>query len=135
MSRKRSKKSVSLDLRLHPLIASCFDVEREIFSVVAENGNNGNGGFIPVGVTSMEAKVHDPVNRPSHYKNVPPAYEAVKVIRAWRLGFELGNALKYIARHTLKGGVEDLEKAAWYLNDYIRQLKGQPTTSDPSKGE
>lgn len=58
------------------------------------------------------------VDHPQHYR--PGPYEAINVIEAWKLGFNLGNAVKYIARHDLKGSaVEDLKKARWYLDREI----------------
>lgn len=55
------------------------------------------------------------INHPSHYGG-DTVYEAIKVIEAWRLGFNLGNTVKYIARAEHKGAtLEDLKKAAWYL--------------------
>ena len=49
------------------------------------------------------------------------------------MDFNLGNVLKYIWRHgkkrsetnpdELSNAIEDLEKAAWYLNDEIEMLK------------
>jgi hypothetical protein len=71
----------------------------------------------------------DPVNRPKHYADqADPAYEPIKVIEAWNLGFCLGNTVKYIARHGRKvsnraGEIEDLEKARWYLDRRIAQLQ------------
>ena len=60
------------------------------------------------------------VNHPAHYGGATNPYEAIKVIEAWGLGFSLGNAVKYIARAGKKGdAIEDLEKAAWYLNREI----------------
>jgi hypothetical protein len=56
------------------------------------------------------------VNHPSHYGGEDNPYEAIKVIEAWDLGFNLGNAVKYIARAGKKGDrQEDLQKALWYL--------------------
>lgn len=64
------------------------------------------------------------VDHPSHYGGKDNAYEAIKVIEAWKLGFCLGNAVKYISRAGKKGrAVEDLEKAVWYLNREIENLK------------
>jgi hypothetical protein len=44
-------------------------------------------------------------------------------IKAWELGFFDGNAVKYIARWRVKGGVEDLEKAKHYLEELIEQQR------------
>lgn len=67
------------------------------------------------------------VNHPSHYGGADNPYEAIKVIEAWRLGFHLGNTIKYISREGLKGaGLEDLKKAQWYLD---REIKNREKTS------
>lgn len=66
------------------------------------------------------------VDHPSHYGGKDNPYEAIKVIDAWRLGFALGNTVKYISRAGKKDPakeLEDLEKAAWYLSHRIEQLK------------
>lgn len=60
------------------------------------------------------------VNHPAHYGGGDNPYEAIKVIEAWSLGFCLGNTVKYISRAGKKGSrLEDLEKAAWYLQREI----------------
>jgi hypothetical protein len=64
------------------------------------------------------------VNHPAHYGGEHNQYEAIKVIDAWGLGFSLGNAVKYIARAGKKGSkLEDLKKAAWYLQHEIERLE------------
>jgi hypothetical protein len=70
------------------------------------------------------------VNHPAHYGGASNPYEAIKVIEAWGLGFNLGNAVKYIARAELKGApVEDLEKARWYLDREISNRKAENVES------
>lgn len=70
---------------------------------------------------------HDPVNHPSHYTT--GGVEVIKAIEAWQLNYHRGNAVKYIARAGRKGGpeceLEDLKKAAWYLNREIMRLSGE----------
>lgn len=69
---------------------------------------------------------NDLVVHPSHYR--PGTYEAIKVIRAWKLNFALGNAAKYICRAGRKDPnkqIEDLQKAIFYLEDEIKNLKDQ----------
>lgn len=64
------------------------------------------------------------VNHPSHYGGEQNTYEAIKVIEAWQLDFFLGNVVKYISRAGKKESeIQDLEKAAWYLNRKIEQMK------------
>jgi hypothetical protein len=73
-------------------------------------------------------KDSDPVNHPDHYGGKDNIYEARKVIRAWKLGFNLGNVVKYISRAGKKDPakhIEDLEKALFYLRDEIEALKAE----------
>jgi hypothetical protein len=66
------------------------------------------------------------VNNPSHYGGADNPYEAIKVIDAWDLNFNLGNTIKYIARCGKKDDeIQELEKAAWYLNNEIRKRKSR----------
>ena len=68
------------------------------------------------------------INHPSHYGG-DTTYEAIKVIHAWKLNFNLGNVVKYIARAGQKQGeseLKDLKKAVCYLNDYIKLLEDMP---------
>ncbi len=56
------------------------------------------------------------INHPSHYGGKNNPYEAIKIIKAHKLNFSLGNALKYILRCEHKGEKEtDLGKAIRYL--------------------
>jgi len=64
----------------------------------------------------------DNVNHPPHYTNHPSGIECIEITR--HMGFNLGNAIKYIWRADLKENtMEDLEKARWYINDEIRRRK------------
>ena len=63
--------------------------------------------------------------KPDHYKRWG-AFEPIKVIRAWRLNFNLGNAIKYISRAGYKEDnsmIQDLEKAKEYPDIEIAMLK------------
>ena len=66
----------------------------------------------------------DPVNRPSHYTD--GKIEVIDFIEDKKLGFCLGNAIKYIARAGKKDPtkeVEDLKKAKWYIERRIKELE------------
>ncbi len=64
------------------------------------------------------------VNHPKHYGGKDNPYEAIKVIEAWDLGFNLGNTLKYISRAGKKDNIiQDLEKALFYLDREIQNRK------------
>lgn len=63
---------------------------------------------------------NDPVNHPSHY-------EVIDFILDKKLNFTRGNAVKYISRAGKKDKskeIEDLQKAAWYINKEIQRLQG-----------
>jgi len=60
----------------------------------------------------------DPVNHPKHYTEHPSGVECIQITE--HMGFNLGNAIKYIWRADLKGScIEDLKKAVWYINREI----------------
>ena len=65
----------------------------------------------------------DNVNHPTHYTSTK--IETIEIIRdkltaeAFE-GFCIGNVLKYVTRYKLKNGLEDLQKARWYLDKIIR---------------
>ena len=64
----------------------------------------------------------DPVNHPAHY--TAGGIETIDFIEAKKLGYNLGNVVKYITRSGLKGNqLEDLRKAQWYLSREIATLK------------
>ena len=67
-----------------------------------------------------EAHGGDPVNHPTHYTSHPSGIECIEITRY--MGFNLGNAIKYIWRADLKNdALEDLKKAEFYIKDEIRK--------------
>ncbi len=73
----------------------------------------------------MENEVkHDPVNHPSYYCD--GGIETIDFIEAKNLGYHLASAVKYISRAGKKNPeteIEDLRKAAWYINRRIQRLE------------
>ena len=80
-------------------------------------------------MTSAKAKEalfpdDDKVNNPSHYQSY--GKDGVDCITAMQAAFGktavahfcLCNAFKYLWRHSSKNGMEDIDKALWYLNKY-----------------
>ena len=68
-----------------------------------------------------------------YYGGKDNPYECIKVIENWNLGFNLGTAVKYISRLDKKpgvDGVEDLEKAVWYLEREIVRRKDDKKTGE-----
>ena len=81
--------------------------------------------FTYYGKDNMDTNT-DKVNHPAYYGGKNNPYEAIKVIDAWHLDFCLGNAVKYISRAGKKDPqteIQDLEKAMWYIQHRIDQLK------------
>lgn len=75
------------------------------------------------------------VNHPPHYNELPAKckcgkqIECIDVVR--EMGFNPGNAVKYIWRAGRKGSViEDYQKAIWYLKDEVRRLGGEPEAAE-----
>jgi hypothetical protein len=74
------------------------------------------------------------VEKPKHYVE-GRAHEPIEVIEDWKLGFCLGNVVKYISRAGRKDPskeLEDLKKARWYLDRQIGVLEAKvlPKTAD-----
>lgn len=66
---------------------------------------------------------YNPIDRPSHYAE-GRKYEPIDVIADWELNYRLGNVCKYISRAGRKNcAIEDLKKAAFYLNREIESLE------------
>lgn len=67
------------------------------------------------------------VNHPSHYTSGKvECIDAIESATGDLIGIEAvctANVIKYVWRWKLKNGVEDLEKASWYLNKLIEKKK------------
>mgnify|MGYP003474413980 FL=1 len=71
----------------------------------------------------MPPATKDMVSHPAHYGGDNPM-EVIKIINHYNLNFELGNVTKYVLRADKKGNkLEDLKKAAWYLQHEIKKLE------------
>ena len=68
----------------------------------------------------------DAIN-PSHYQR--DGMECIDAIKAavqnltGAEAFETGSAIKYLWRWKEKGGIDDLRKATWFINDMISDLE------------
>jgi hypothetical protein len=61
------------------------------------------------------------VDHPAHYNR--GKYEAIDIIEALEMNFNLGNAFKYLFRAGHKDDiVQELKKARWYLDREIQRL-------------
>jgi hypothetical protein len=62
----------------------------------------------------------DDVNHPKHYTSHPSGVECIQIVE--HMSFNLGNAVKYIWRYDQKEGLQDLEKAIWYIKREIERI-------------
>ena len=76
------------------------------------------GGWMQYSDDTVHEIKHDPVNHPKHYTAHPSGIECIQITE--HMGFNLGNAMKYIWRADEKNNaVEDLRKAVWYVQREI----------------
>lgn len=72
------------------------------------------------------AKKKELVEHPDHYGGAENPYEAVKIIDALDLNFNLGNVVKYIVRLDKKDdSLMDLKKAIFYLNREVARRESK----------
>ena len=70
----------------------------------------------------------DTVDHPAHYMSLGATcaqcgypIECIQIVE--RMSFSLGNVIKYCWRSNHKNGLEDLQKAQWYLAREIARLE------------
>lgn len=80
--------------------------------------------------TNDAVSEYDAVNKPEHYAGTK--IEVIDYIEDKNLDFCLGNVVKYVSRagrkksaglSDLEKEIQDLEKARWYLDRRIKELK------------
>ena len=80
-----------------------------------------------------EFKVHWNEDRESDKIN-PHYYtqgiDCIDYITSKNMSFLEGNVVKYVTRHRMKNGLEDLEKAQWYLTRLIRDYNKKGEESE-----
>lgn len=102
-------------------MADEINTENEINTADEINTENSNRVYDSVGNDPVN---NDPVNNPAHYTD--GKIETIEFIEDKKLGFCLGNAVKYISRAGKKDPtkeVEDLRKAIWYIQRRIYELQ------------
>lgn len=90
---------------------------------------HGEDDMIEYGNPKTMRPTREDIEHPAHYAD-GREYEPIDVIRDWGLGFNLGNATKYISRAGRKGdAVADLRKAVFYLEHEIASLVREAATA------
>lgn len=98
---------------------------------------HGLRSSLPEQATSSDnerAVVHDSVNHPAHYtaggiECIDCIESMIAPIKNPTYAFLTGQSLKYLARYTMKNGVEDLKKARWYLDRLIGKVAKDGTVA------
>ena len=97
----------------------------------ARRGDYNQGTPEYVAIQNEKAAV-DMVNHPPHYGQHPSGVECIRI--AEHYNFNVGNAIKYLWRAGLKGGLlEDLQKAEWYIHREIERVQRNGILSDSSE--
>lgn len=66
----------------------------------------------------------DDINSPKHYTSHKSGVECITITE--HMGFNLGNAIKYLWRADEKGApLDDLKKAAWYIQREIAKRESK----------
>jgi hypothetical protein len=70
--------------------------------------------------------------------NINPHYytqgiDCIDYITSKNMSFLEGNVVKYVTRHRMKNGLEDLHKAQWYLDRLIKDYNEKGEVSETSK--
>ena len=75
----------------------------------------------PFSIKDSPEKTPEAVDHPDHYNEHPSGIECVDVVE-W-MSFNLGNAMKYLWRASLKGQeTQDLKKAIWYIQRELQRF-------------
>lgn len=101
----------------HPSATIKTNIDNTLNVTIKKNNTNVSKQDNPSDTKS------DAVNHPSYYQG---KIEVIDFIEDKKLGFNLGNCVKYISRCHLKhkdNPVEDLKKARWYLDREIRNME------------
>lgn len=98
----------------------------------ASRGKGQRSSGLGAGDTeALPTRKSDPVNHPLHYTSSPAScsrcgasIECIQITE--HMGFNLGNAFKYVWRADLKAdALEDLRKAIWYIDREIQKRERQ----------
>ena len=110
-------------------IGKQFDISKQAISVILQKVEKKMRHLEYMKMRLKEEEMKDMVNQPEHYTSSSiETIDMIESITAEGFHYYLeGNILKYLARYRHKNGIQDLEKAQWYLNKLIEV---QHDTSD-----
>ena len=106
---------------------------------------DGDLKSIPTTITAGNVPIEDKkekpdmVNHPAHYKS-KKGIEVIDAIEAFTedlVGIEAvytGNIIKYVCRYPKKNGLQDLQKARWYLDKLIQKKEKEMPNRETLNG-
>lgn len=115
--------------KLDEVVAPAKTVEKIIEQVTKRPRGRPRKQIHLVATATSDQSISDAVNHPAHYTD--GGIEVIDFIESKRLGYHLGNVIKYICRAGKKGtnmGLQDLQKARWYLDRAIAKNEVNPST-------
>ena len=104
---------------IHPCV-DCFNLDKWVKrDLYIKDASHPLSEAVKEWVDSDHSEwANDSVHKPKHYTEHPSGIECIQVTE--HMGFNLGNAIKYIWRCDLKlDAIEDLKKAKWYIDREI----------------
>lgn len=118
--RKRRITRKQLIKQLQPGLDALFGLE---YKKTVNFAQQKDGTIVDLDEGGKVISSSDPVNHPPHYK--AGGIETIDFIEAKDLNYRLGNVVKYVSRAGKKASdpIQDLEKAAWYLQREIAARK------------
>lgn len=125
---KKAKSKAQFKSSRSRLINDLFQVKKAMDAIEPKRvminlARRKDGAIIDLNKGGEVISPPDLVNRPPHYRD--GGIEVIDFIEAKDLNYRLGNVVKYVSRAGKKNSdpVQDLEKAAWYLQREIAARK------------
>jgi len=124
LTRISNGNSVASDFAIECITQSMDVIERAHVAKHKEAAAVEDIHHVARSIEAARVDERDAVNNPKHYTSHPSGIECIQITE--HMGFNLGNAVKYIWRCDLKhdAPIQDLEKAIWYIEREIKRRRG-----------
>jgi len=116
-----------LNVALKTVYNTRYQMNKKLKQLAADLQSMPNFNKKPREKIVLHYDAPDLINNPPHY--MYGGIDTIAFIEAKRLGYHLGNVVKYITRAGRKGtttGLDDLKKARWYIDRAIEKNEGGP---------
>lgn len=100
----------------------CHNPVKNIRCLVSKDLVNLIRRVYPSGEEKPEEESEDNVNHPDHYtKGNIECIDVLVQMSNQGFDYRIINAVKYLWRYPYKNGHEDIQKAVWYLNHFLKE--------------